>query len=228
MWQRLKAIFFSGLIAILPVSLTIWVIQFLYELVSRSLGANGALGSFMRSIGISILPSIAINILAVLVTIMLILLVGAIIPSVVGKIIFNFLERLALAIPLFSKLYSTFRQLTDSFFNRDISAFKRVVLVEYPSKSLYMIGCETNKSVPGVEDLLEEDMVSIFIMSPPNPITGMWLIIPKKDVTYLDHITVDEGFRMVMSLGISVPPEVRDRFLRRQAEGANASTQPAN
>ena len=222
MWKRLRSIFFAGLIAILPVGLTIFVIRFLYQLISGSLGANGVLGEFVIQIGLAPLPGIIINILAVIITFILILLVGAIVPSVVGKILFKYFDRLLLAIPFLNKVYSTFRQLTDSFFNRDISTFRRVVLVEYPSKGLFMLGFETNRSVPGVEEVIGEDMVSIFIMSPPNPVTGMWLILPERDVVYLDHITVDEGFRMVMSLGISIPPEVKERL----AKGETAEPTP--
>ena len=216
MWKRLRSIFFGGLIAILPVGLTIFIIRFLYQLINSSLGSNGVLGELMVSIGFPKLPGIVIDASAVVITFLLILLVGAIVPSVVGKLLFKYFDRVLLAIPFLNKVYSTFRQLTDSFFNRDISTFRRVVLVEYPSKGLFMLGFETNRNVPGVEEVIGEDMVSIFIMSPPNPVTGMWLILPERDVVYLDHITVDEGFRMVMSLGISIPPEVKERLSKGQ------------
>jgi uncharacterized membrane protein len=224
MWKRLRGIFFSGLIAILPIGLTIFVLQFLYKIIESWLGAGSVLGRFIRSV-VGSIPSVAINLIAVILTTLVILAIGFVIRQYLGKLIFGYFEKLMMAIPFLRKIYSTFKQLTDSFFNRKVSTFKRVCLVEYPSKGLYMIGFETNTEVPGVEEVLGENLISIFIMSPPNPVTGMWLILPEHQVTYLDHITVDEGFRMVMSLGISIPDELRERL--RQGQTVEPNPQPA-
>lgn len=224
MWKRLRGVFFSGLIAILPIGLTVFVLQFLYKLIESSLGATSILGGVIRSI-VGPIPDIAINFIAVLLTTLVILLIGFIIRQYLGKLLYGYFEKAMLAIPILRKIYSTFKQLTDSFFSRNVSTFRRVCLVEYPSKGLYMIGFETNTEVPGVEEVIGENMVSIFIMSPPNPVTGMWLILPEHEVTYLDHVTVDEGFRMVMSLGISVPDELRERL--KKGEIVEPNPQPA-
>jgi uncharacterized membrane protein len=215
MWKRLQAVFISGLLALLPLGLTYFVIRLLYQAVVSWLGSGGFLGGLIRSLLGTDLPEPFINALSLLIILLVILLVGALTRIYVGRTIYHYFERVLLAIPGLRKLYATLKQFTDAVFNREMSAFKRVVLVEYPSKGLYMVGFVTNQQVPGVEEVVGEKMVSVFIMSPPNPITGMWLILPEKDVTYLDHITVEEGFRMVMSLGISIPPEVRKRLLAR-------------
>jgi len=223
MWKRLKAVFISGLLAILPLGLTIFVIQLLYQAVVGWLGSGGFLGGLIRTLLGRDLPEPLINALSLIIIILMILLVGALTRIYVGRTIYGYLERVLLAIPGLRKLYVTLKQFTDAVLNREMSAFKRVVLVEYPSKGLYMLGFVTNQQVPGVEEVVGEKMVSVFIMSPPNPITGIWLILPEKDVVYLDHITVEEGFRMVMSLGISIPPEVRERLLERERLAAQAS-----
>jgi uncharacterized membrane protein len=214
MWKGLRATFISGLLALLPLGLTYFILQLLYKIVEGSLGSNGFLGLILRQgFGLE-LPETLVNALSIFLTLAIILAVGALIRFYLGRLIYLYLERLLLAIPVLRKLYGTFKQITDALFNRDMSSFKRVVLVEYPSKGLYMIGFVTNPSVPGVEEVVGERMISVFIMNPPNPVTGIWLIVPEKDVTYLDHITVEEGFRMMMSLGISVPPEIRERLLQ--------------
>jgi uncharacterized membrane protein len=218
MWKRLRAIFFSGLIALLPITLTVFILQLLYQLIESSFGSGGLLGDLVRFVfGTVYLPESVINLIAIFATILIILLMGAITHFYIGRRIYASLEHVVLSIPFLRKVYSTFKQLTDSFFNRDISAFKRVVVIEYPRPGLYMIGFETNRSVPGVEEVVDKRLVSIFVMSPPNPIAGIWIIAPEKDVIYLDHITVEEGFRMVMSLGISIAPEIRERWIQQQS-----------
>lgn len=216
MWKRLRAIFISGLLALLPLGLTYFILQFLYQLVEGSFGSGGFLGSIVRSLLGQAPPESLINLLSILITLAVIFVVGAITRFYLGRMAYLYFERALMAIPVLRKLYGTLKQLTDALFKRDMSSFKRVALVEYPSKGLYMIGFITNQSVPGIEEVVGEKMVSIFIMAPPNPITGIWLIVPEKAVTYLDHITVEEGFRMMMSLGISVPPEIRERLLQGQ------------
>ncbi|OGF54788.1 MAG: hypothetical protein A2Z21_09035 [Candidatus Fraserbacteria bacterium RBG_16_55_9] len=216
MWKRLRAIFISGLLALLPLGLTYFILQFLYKLVEGSFGSGGFLGSLVRNFLGQAPPETLINLLSILITLAVILAVGALTRFYLGRAAYLYFERILMAIPVLRKLYGTVKQITDAVFNRDMSAFKRVALVEYPRKGLYMIGFVTNQDVPGIEEVVGEKLVSIFIMAPPNPITGIWLIVPEKDVTYLDHITVEEGFRMMMSLGIFMPPEVRERLLQAQ------------
>jgi uncharacterized membrane protein len=223
MWKWLRATFVSGLLALLPLGLTYFLLQLLYRVIEGSLGSHGFLGAVLRrGLGWELNETL-VNVLSILLTIAIILAVGALIRLYLGRMLYLYLERLLLAIPVLRKLYGTFKQITDALFNRDMSSFKRVALVEYPSKGLYMIGFVTNQAVPGVEEVIGEKMVSLFIMNPPNPVTGIWLIVPEKDVTYLDHVTIEEGFRMMMSLGISIPPEARERLLRMQLAASSSS-----
>ena len=211
--KRFRTLFISGLLALLPLGLTLWLVWLLYGIIAGWIGQGGIIGTIVRLIPIRELPNSAVAAIGLLLTVGVIVLVGLLTRMYVGRMVYHYFERLMLAIPILSKIYSAVKQLTDAVFQRDASmAFKRVVLVEYPSPGLYMVGFLTNRHVPGVEELMSEDMVSIFIMSPPNPVTGFWVIMPEHEVTYLDHITVEEAFRMIMSLGISIPPEVAIRL----------------
>ncbi len=215
MLRKLRAIFFSGLLVVLPLGLTFYLLLLLYKLIEGWLGSGGYIGGLIRTTFGRGLPEPAINALSILLTLLIILLVGALVRMYGGRLVYHQVERLLLTIPVLRKIYATVKQLTDAVFNRDMSAFKRVVLVEYPSKGLYMVGFVTNPRVPGIEEVVGDRLISVFIMSPPNPFTGVWLIVPERDVVYLDHITVEEGFRMVLSMGISVPTEVAERLRGR-------------
>ncbi|MFB6286948.1 MAG: DUF502 domain-containing protein [Candidatus Bipolaricaulia bacterium] len=213
MWKLFRTLLISGILAILPLGLTLWIVWLLYGLISNWIGQGGFIGAIVRLIPVEEMPDSAVVAIGLLLTIVVILLVGLLTRMYVGRMVYNYFERLMLAIPIMSKIYSAVKQLTDAVFARDASmAFKRVALVEFPRRGIYMIGFLTNRQVPGVEELMDEEMVSVFLMSPPNPVTGFWAIMPERDVTYLDHITVEEGFRMIMSLGISIPPEVAIRL----------------
>jgi uncharacterized membrane protein len=213
MWKRFRTLFISGILAILPLGLTLWIVWLLYGLIARWIGQGGIIGAIVRLIPVQEMPDSAVVAIGLLLTIGVIVLVGLLTRMYVGRMVYHYFERLMLAIPIMSKIYSAVKQLTDAVFQRDASmAFKRVALVEFPRRGLYMVGFLTNRHVPGIEELMSEEMVSVFLMSPPNPVTGFWAIMPERDVTYLDHITVEEAFRMVMSLGISIPPEVAIRL----------------
>mgnify|MGYP006277466775 CR=1 FL=1 len=227
MWKRFRTLFISGMLAILPLGLTLWIVWLLYGLIAGWIGQGGIIGTIVRLIPIEEMPNSVVVAIGLLLTIGVIVLVGLLTRMYVGRMVYHYFERLMLAIPVLSKIYSAVKQLTDAVFQRDASmAFKRVVMVEYPSPGLYMVGFLTNRHVPGVEELMSEDMVSIFIMSPPNPVTGFWVIMPEREVTYLDHITVEEAFRMIMSLGISIPPEVAIRLREGQIPADPAKEAP--
>ncbi len=226
MLRKLRAVFLSGLLAILPLGLTIYVLLLIYQLVAGWLGSGGFLGELIRQLAGRGIPDPLIDVLSLFILLLIILLVGALTQITVGRLLYHTFERLILAIPVLRKLYATFKQLIDATLNRDVSAFKRVVLVEYPSKGLYMLGFVTNDRVPGVEEVVGDRLISVFIMSPPNPVTGVWLIVPERDVIYLDHITVEEGFRMVMTLGISVPEGVAERLRRGETPPLRPRPQP--
>lgn len=210
MWKNLRTSFVSGLLTLLPVMVTIFVLALLYQLVGQFIGPDTLLGQLLRgglrTLGIDF-PGIemATTLISVLGTLLVILIVGLVTRYYLGRLLYATFERAILSVPFLRAFYRTVKQITEAAFDPQISVFKRVVLVEYPRKGTYHMGFLTNESVGDpIQTKLPQKMVSVFIMAPPNPLSGFWVIAPREDVIYLD-LTVEEGLRMVMSRGISLP-----------------------
>lgn len=210
MWKNLRAIFVSGLLTLLPVTVTALVIVLLYQLIVQVIGPTTLMGQLLRGalLGLGInFPGIelAVTLLSVLITLLIILLVGLVIRYYLGRRIYETFEKMILSVPVLRAFYKTIKQITKATFDPQQSVFKKVVLVEYPRRGAYHMGFLTNESVGElIQDHFTQQMVSVFIMAPPNPMSGFWVIAPREDVIYLE-LTVEEGLRMVMSRGISLP-----------------------
>lgn len=228
MWKNLRATFISGLLTLLPVMVTVLILVLLYQLVGQFIGSNTPLGQLLReslaALGIGFPNSeLALTLMSVLGTLLVILLVGLVTRYYLGRLLYGTFERAILSVPLLRAFYKTIKQITDAAFDPHSSVFKRVVLVEYPRKGTYHMGFLTNESVgDSIQAKLPQKMVSVFIMAPPNPMSGFWVIAPREDVIYLD-LTVEEGLRMVMSRGISLP-QVRPPVASDLITGASPAT----
>jgi uncharacterized membrane protein len=83
--------------------------------------------------------------------------------------------------------------------------FRKVILVEYPRKGLWVVGFVTCENTGETQVLTSEDVVNVFIPTTPNPTSGFLLLVPKKDIIPLS-MTVEEGLKLVVSGGIVTPP----------------------
>jgi len=82
-------------------------------------------------------------------------------------------------------------------------------MFEYPRRGAYTVGFVTNENLGEVESIIGEESVATFIFTTPNPLSGMVVFLPKDDLTYLD-LTVEEGLRLVLSMGIVIPSKFLD------------------
>ena len=96
------------------------------------------------------------------------------------------------------------KQIIDSFASKDRPAFKKCVLVEYPSKGIWSVGFITNESFKEAEDKTGQEMMHIFIATTPSPLTGFLILVPKRDIKFLD-ISVEQGIKLIVSGGIIKP-----------------------
>ncbi|MBI4723119.1 MAG: DUF502 domain-containing protein [Candidatus Stahlbacteria bacterium] len=220
----MKKRFITGLIAILPISLTLLIIWFLVTRIGNILGV-----AIKYIPGLSILPTPVISLIGFLAIILLIYLIGVITSGYIGKRILNYTETLFSKFPVVRTVYTSAHKLTDAIFLSK-SAFKKTVFVEFPRKGIYTIGFLTNeasweivaeqKSRPGgiepnkLNDTNEpnainelnaiNDNVNVFIPTAPNPTTGFYLIIPKSQIMEA-NLSIDEALRTIISGGVIVP-----------------------
>ena len=118
----------------------------------------------------------------------------------VGKYFLNINERLLNRIPVLKTIFNGLTQLTKSFASVDNNNQKKMVLIEYPRKGIYSLGFATSINSGEVTDRVGEKMVNIFVPTTPNPTSGFLLVVPEKDVVYLD-MSFEEASKFIMSAG---------------------------
>ena len=164
--------------------------------------------------------------LGVITAITLILLLGLATRSYFGARFIGFYEKMLLRVPVLSSIYGAVKELLEMLVSRNDGAFQKVVLVEWPRKGLYSVGFQTGRSFVKVEG--EGELVNVFLPTTPNPTTGFFFMLPKDRVVFTD-LTVEQGFKLLMSAGL-VPPSEGISIPEGQfasPEGANRDPGPA-
>jgi uncharacterized membrane protein len=208
--RHLRNYFFTGLLVVLPVFVSIKILLWLFEL---ALGLTSWMLVFfppaLRSaeqLGVSQEAyDFYLKIFVFLLTLAFIVLVGMATRYVLGKRMVSISENLIMRVPLLNKIYGTVKQITQTLWTSQKTVFSKVVLVEYPRPGAYALGFITSESKGEVQKRTHEDVVNVFIPTTPNPTSGWLAILPRSQVKVLD-MTVADGFKMVISGGSVVPP----------------------
>ncbi|MFP4473537.1 MAG: DUF502 domain-containing protein [Candidatus Omnitrophota bacterium] len=197
MWHNLRKYFISGLLAFLPLALTvylfIWTIWF----------ADGLLGKYIQPLLMKFL-GFYIPGLGLIAAVLMIILIGVVATRFFGGRIQMMIDKLALRLPFFKQVYPAFKEIANFFFSRNRLSFRQVVIIEYPRKGIYSFGFLTNESSERLKKLTREDICNVFISSSPSPLTGFVIMVPKKDIIETD-LTVEEAAKFVVSGGVVNP-----------------------
>jgi len=207
---RLRHLFLTGLVIILPLIVTIWFLRILFDMVNRI-----SKPFILRILRLSHLPFVddpafstyLAPLIGILVTLALVMLVGILATNFLGRQFVTGFDRLMLRIPLIKGVYGAARQLLDAF-TKNTGSFQRVVAVEYPRPGVYTIGFVTRDQTPLITTGEAPDLprlTLIFLPTTPNPTSGWLAAIPDHQVMPLD-MTVEEGVKLVVSGGLVLPP----------------------
>ncbi len=203
-WVKMRGSFLRGLAIIIPMAITVWVLWFVFNFI------DGIASPFYRKIGLNV-PG-----LGFITAVLLILLLGIFSRYLAGKVFFRILERVFLNLPLARSVYSGARELINAFsIGSKGKTFRDVCMVEYPRKGVYSIGFKTNELVFEAADGSKQYLSNIYIPLPPNPTTGILVLIPSEEVTSLS-ITVEQGLKLVLSAGIVTPTEMSRAKLKEE------------
>jgi len=189
--------FITGLIAILPLFITVLVFWFLLKKIGGSLGHIFSNIPYLKNT-----PDFALSILGFFILLLIIYLIGALTSSVVGRWLLKRFESFIRRLPLIRTIYSSARELTNSMFINK-TAFKKVVLIPYPNKYSYALAFLTNEKLWTIGN---KKYFNIFIPTSPNPTSGYYLMYPIGDVIKTE-IPVEWGFRIIVSGGMLLPEE---------------------
>jgi len=147
------------------------------------------------------------SLVAFLLTLVLITLVGLGARHYVGRKLIQFGENLLLRVPILSKIYLALKQINEAFATSKKSAFKTVVLVQFPRPGIYSIGFITSEQHEEVQARTREHVVCVFVPTTPNPTTGFLILVPEHEIVKLE-MSVADAIKYIISLG-TVSPEFR-------------------
>ncbi len=199
----LRKWFFAGLLVVLPVAITVWVVQWILGTLDQTLLILPVAWHPDRVFGVHI-PG-----LGVLLALGILLLVGAVTSNFIGRRLLAWSDRVMNRIPVVRSIYSGVKQVSDTLFSESGNAFRTAVLLQWPRPGVWTIGFVTG--VPGgdVANHLTGDFLSVYVPTTPNPTGGYFVMLPKSDCIEL-RMSVDEALRYVISMGVVVPSAPAD------------------
>lgn len=187
--KTLRKLFITGVLTLLPISITFVVLKFVYEFL------DGLSAPIIRlTVGFDI-PGMGF-----LITVTTIILVGILANNFIGKKVLAFFDSWMHRIPFISTVYNSVKELSHNLGSGKNSNFSQVVLVTFPGGASKSIGFITRDTVI----LSGTRRTAVFVPTTPNPTSGFIMFYPPEDVEYLE-ITVDEAVKMIVSMGVVLP-----------------------
>jgi uncharacterized membrane protein len=188
----------AGLLVWLPLGVTVLVIKALIDLMDRVLvfipdqyTPEALLGFHIPGLG-------------VVLSLIVLFATGIVVANLFGKRLVAIWEALVARIPLVNTIYSAVKQVAEAVFANKGKSFRKVLLIEYPRKGVWAIAFYTGSTVGEIQEKTSKEVVNVFLPTTPNPTSGFLLMVPREDVIELD-MPVDEGVKLIMSLGVIVP-----------------------
>lgn len=206
--------FYAGLIVILPLFLTIfiinWMVNFIVAITMESFFTvfiNNAIKFF--GIEDNIHLKTVVYILYLLSILIFITFIGYIAKNIFGKKITRTINKIIGKLPIVKHIYTTINQIVSLVSSEKGNNYKRAIAVEYPRKGIYSIGFLTSEDNEVLSKLEGKDLCNVFIPTSPNPTSGMFICVEKKDVIFLD-MKIDDAVKLIISGGVIVPGMEKD------------------
>tara|TARA_A100001015_G_C14921836_1_gene684641 strand:- start:663 stop:1277 length:615 start_codon:yes stop_codon:yes gene_type:complete len=189
-FAKIRNNFIAGIVVLIPIGITLYLTLFIIRisgrLIPKKINPNNYLPFDIPGVEIVI-------------TLIIITFIGWLSLSFLGKKFFEILNNILKKIPILRTIYSAIGQMTESFTKNDNNQ-KSVVLLEYPRKGVWAVGFATKENEGLIKNKLEEDIVNVFVPTTPNPTSGFLLMVPKKDLIYLD-VSFEQASKFIVSAG---------------------------
>ncbi len=208
----MKKYFFTGLVILLPLTVTIAVVVFLVNLLTKPF--LGFVSHFLsltklQNFQLFMIPPEKLirygsQFLIIVGLFFITLLLGLIGRWVIFRFFFSISDKIIQKIPLVNKVYKTTQDIIKNLFASDKNSFKQVVMAPFPYKGVYSIGLIAGDSPENCKASLQASLVSVFIPTTPNPTTGFLLLFKKEDLIFIDMKT-EEAVKYIVSCGVIIP-----------------------
>jgi len=196
--RTLRNYLIGGLLIWIPIMVTVWVIRFVAGILDQSLvllppswRPEAVFGSYIPGLGIAL-------------SLLLLLLTGVVVKNLFGGQIVAGVESLVRRIPVVGAVYAGAKTFSETVLTDKGTSFKQVLIVEFPRKGAWSVGFLTAENLEEVRARTGEDMISVFVPTTPNPTTGFIIVVKRSEVVFLD-MSVDEAFKMILTLGVVAP-----------------------
>ncbi len=219
-WKRVvRRYLMAGLLVWVPILATVWVVRFILDLMDETLLL------LPPSLRPPALFGIHIPGFGALLAIVLLLLTGVLVSNMIGRSLMGMWDELLNRIPFVRGIYGGVKNFSTTILSGSGNSFKKVLLIEYPRQGIWSIGFQTAAEVPlPVGDYGDEPRVCVFIPTTPNPTAGFIVMVPRSQAIEL-RMSVDEAMKMIVTLGIVMPPPPSLEPAR--GVGATATVAPA-
>ena len=196
---RLRAYFFAGILVTAPISITFYIawnfIRWVDDWVSPVIPPH----LNPQTWGV---PGFGLVLVVVGLT-----TVGALTPGMVGRLFFRMSEAVLSRMPIVFGIYGTVKQVLETMLANKANAFREVAMVQYPRPGCWTLGFIAGPAKGEVQTMFDQDMINVFVPTTPNPTSGFLLVLPRDEVRILS-MSVEDGFKMLISMGIITPEKV--------------------
>ncbi|MBB1634497.1 MULTISPECIES: DUF502 domain-containing protein [Cupriavidus] len=199
--SALKTWFLTGLLVLVPLGITLWVLNLVISTMDQSLALLPEAWQPVQ------LFKVRIPGLGAILTVVFILLVGLLTHNFIGQRLVRWWEALLRHIPVVGPIYTSVKQVSDTLLSSSGNAFRKALLVQYPREGSWTIAFLTGRPGGDVQNHLQGEYVSVYVPTTPNPTSGFFLMMPKADTIELD-MTVDAALKYIVSMGVVAPTEL--------------------
>ena len=187
---KLRNNFIAGIVVLIPIGITLYLTLFIIRISSKVIPKEINPNNYLPFD----IPGVEI-----LIALLIITFIGWLSLSFLGKKFFELFNNILKKIPILRTIYSAIGQMTESFTKTD-NKQKSVVLLEYPRKGVWAVGFATKENEGLIKEKIKEDLINVFVPTTPNPTSGFLLLVPKKDLIFLD-ISFEQASKFIVSAG---------------------------
>jgi len=208
----MKKTFLTGLVSLLPLAVTIWVVAFVVGFLTRPF--MGVVTDLLSRLPMHFFASQAIirtisQILILIAIFLFVIFIGMVARWFFFNTVLKIGDRILHRIPFINKVYKTTKEITNILFVSNKNSFKQVVLVPFPYKECYCLGLITREAPHTCTQEAKREMVSVFIPTTPNPTTGFLILSPAADLIYME-MKSEEAIKYIVSCGVIQPAKAEN------------------
>ena len=190
--------FITGLLVWAPLGITLWVLDLLVSAMDQTLLLVPPAWRTESWLGVHI-PG-----LGVIMSLLIVFATGVLAANIIGQRLVKFWEGVLARIPVVNAIYRGVKQVSDTLFAPGGQAFRKALLVQWPSPGMWTIAFLTGTPGGDVANHLKGDYVSIYVPTTPNPTGGYFVMVAREAVIELD-MTVDDALKYIISMGVASP-----------------------